>query len=74
MIVIHHLDKWLYFASLGNAFLAHSGGDFSRVALDPSDEGVAEGVHFGAVVVGFEDDGFAAGVAASGDECDFAGF
>ena len=74
MIVIHHLDKRLYFTSLCNAFLAHSSGDFAGVALNSSDESVAEGMDFGAVVEGFEDHGFAAGVAASSDECDFAGF
>jgi hypothetical protein len=74
MIVIHHLDKWLYFTSLCNPFLSHSSGDFAGVALDSSDEGVAEGMDFGAVVIWFEDHGFAAGVAASSDECDFTGF
>lgn len=74
MIVIHHLDKWLYFTPLCDPFLAHSRCDFAGVALNPSDEGVAEGVSFGAVIEWFKDDGFAAGVAASSDECDFAGF
>jgi hypothetical protein len=74
MIVIDHLDERLYFASLGNTFLAHSCGDFAWVALDASDQGMAEGMHFCAVVVGLEDHGLAARVATSGDECNLAGF
>lgn len=74
MIVIDHLDERLYFASLGDTFLAHSRGDFAGVTLDASDQGVAEGMHLCAVVVGLEDHGLAAGIATSGDECDFARF
>jgi hypothetical protein len=74
MIVIDHLDERLYFASLGDTFLAHSRGDFARVTLDASDQGVAEGMHLCAVVVGLEDHGLAARIATSGDECDFARF
>jgi hypothetical protein len=74
VIVIDGLEERLYFTSLGNAFFAHSCGDFAGIALDASNEGMAVGVSLGAFIEGLEHDGFAAGVASAGDEGHFSWF
>lgn len=48
MVVVDHLDKRLDLTSLLYPFLAHATGYFGRVSLDACDEGVGEGMCFGA--------------------------
>jgi hypothetical protein len=74
MIVIDGLEEGFHFTPLGDALLAHSGGDFAGVALDAGDEGMAIGMALCAVVKGLEDDSFAAGIASTCDEDNLAGF
>ena len=74
MIVIDQFDKRLYLAPLCNPFLSHSSGDFARITFDSSNKGMAKRVSFVSLVIGFEDDCFAACVTTSGHESDFAWF
>jgi hypothetical protein len=74
MIVVDQFDEWFHFASLCDSLLAHSRGDFARVALDSSYKSMTEGMYFGSVVIWFEDDSFATCVAATRDKSDFARF
>jgi len=74
MIIIDHFNKRFHFASSGNTFLTHSSSDFTWVTLNSSDEGMTEWMSFCSVVKWFENNGFASGVTAAGDERDFAGF
>ena len=56
MVVVDDLDEGLNAAALLDQFLAHAAGDLSRVALDSGDDGVGEGVRFGAIVVRLDND------------------
>ena len=74
MIVIDQFYEWFYFATLSNSLLAHSCCDLAWVTFDSSDESVTEGMRFGTIVKGFEDDGFSACVSSSSDERYFTWF
>jgi hypothetical protein len=74
VIVIDGLEERLYFTSLGDPLFAHSCGDFTGIALDAGNKGMAVRVALGAIIEGLENDGFAAGVASAGDEGHFSGF
>merc|ERR1719193_610311 len=72
MIVVDNFQKGFDFRSFCDFLLAHGFGDFSRVFIDTSNQGVAVGPVLGSVVVVFDDDGFAAGIFASQQKNNFA--
>ena len=75
MVVVDGLDKGLDLAAFLLARLGHAAGDGKRVALDAGDEGVGEGVGFGAGVNGLDyDDLWVGGFLALYSLLFFAGF
>lgn len=56
VIVVNHLDEGLDLGSLFLAGLGHAAGDLGRVALDASNDGVAELVSLVAAVDRLDDD------------------
>ena len=75
MVVVDNFDKSLHLVSLGDLLLAHRFGNSSRISFDAGDQGVAvESTVVGTFVGFFDDDGFFAGLSASGDDDGSSGF
>merc|ERR1712019_288717 len=69
------VDNILHLVSLGDLLFAHRFGDSSRISFDAGNQGVAvESTVVGTFVGFFDDDGFFAGLSASGDDDGSSGF
>lgn len=68
MVEVDNLDERLNLGSLSNGLSAVSLGDLEGVSLNTGNQGVAEGVRLGAIIVGLDDDNLLTGVTSADND------
>lgn len=68
VVEVDNLDERLNLGSLSNSLSTVSLGDLEGVSLNTGNQGVAEGVRLGAIIVGLDDDNLLTGVTSADND------